>query len=137
MWMRARTPAVVAAAVAAALVAAGCGSAGGVRVGPPESGGAGAPSGCGDVVVDPCALPAPGQETCLGVGKTLRVRLAQGDPPPTAIGGALQEVSPGVYRGTQAGTARLSGTERVCPRPAPGAAGCAAVAGWAVTVDVR
>ncbi len=134
---RARTAGAAATAVAAAaLLLAGCGSADGVRVGRPDPGPSTSQPDCGDVLV----TPVPGSKArgvCLSIGSTLRVQLATGDAPPAERGGALTEVSPGVYRGTRAGTAELSGFRRACPSPRPGAVACHAIAGWKVTVDVR
>ncbi|MBM9507109.1 hypothetical protein [Actinacidiphila acididurans] len=131
--MRART-AVSAVAVVVLTAVAGCGSASGARVGPPDSGPT--PPVCGDIVVTP-GSPESGREVCLSVGSTLRLQLGQGEPAPAPSGGALTEVSPGVYRGARAGAAELSGFRRLCPSAPPGGAACQAVAGWKVTVDVR
>ncbi|WP_225846095.1 hypothetical protein [Streptomyces sp. HPF1205] len=128
--MRAR----VLVAAAAVLLTAGCGSASGVRVGPPEPSGPTAPV-CGDVVVTPDGGQA--REECLSVGSTLRVRLEPGDPAPVEKGAALHEVAKGVYRGAKAGTAEVSGFRRACPSARPGGLSCHAVVGWKVTVDVR
>jgi hypothetical protein len=124
-----------AGAAAAALVLAGCGSAGGVRAGTPDRSTSPRPD-CGDVVVTPQAGRQT-REVCLSVGRTLRIRLDQGDRPPTEQGAALTEISPGVYRGVRVGPAELSGFRRVCPTAEPGMVSCHAIAGWKVTVDVR
>lgn len=128
--MRARIP----AAAAAVLLAAGCGSASGVRVGAPDPGDSSAQPQCGDIVVTPAG---GGREICLSVGSTLHLQLAEGAKAATEKGSALTEISPGVYRGAQAGSAELSGFQHACPRATPGAMSCHAIVGWKVTVDVR
>jgi hypothetical protein len=131
--MRARTPALAGAAVAV-LVSAGCASASGVRVGPPDTAGP-RPPVCGDVVVTPGG--AGTQEECLSVGSTLRIRLEPGDPVPVEKGDALRALSKGVYRGAKGGSAEVSGFRRACPSAGPGGPSCHAVVRWRVTVDVR
>lgn len=122
------------AAAAAVLLVAGCGSAGGVRVGAPA--GAGEEQDCGDVVVTPSGGDA-GRELCLDVGSTLRLRLGHGDRGTVEKGDALTQVSSGVYRGARVGTAELSGFRRVCPGATPGGLSCHAITGWKVIVVVR
>jgi hypothetical protein len=125
-----------ATAAVAVLLVAGCGSAGGARVGPPDPSGAAARPECGDAVVTPGAGTGA-RAVCLGVGSTLRLLLGPGGHAPTEKGDALTEVSPGAYRGVRVGTAELSGFRRSCPDARPGLVSCHAIAGWKVTVDVR
>ncbi|SEN96082.1 hypothetical protein SAMN05216267_10142 [Actinacidiphila rubida] len=133
--MRARMAAAAGAAVASLVLVAGCGSAGGVRVGAPDPSTAGAQPDCGDVVVDLDATGA--REVCLNVGSTVRVRIGAKDVPANLNGTALTEVSPGVYRGARAGSAQLSGFRHACPGAKPGGVSCHAIVGWKVTVSVR
>jgi hypothetical protein len=150
MRMRARTPVALAMAAAVALLA-GCGPAGGVRTAPSgATAGSSSPRptgtssstsptspaspACGDVVLTPSGTD---REVCVGVGRTLRLRLGQGDQPATEHGAALTSVSPGVYRGARTGSAELSGFRRSCPSAKPGGFSCHAIAGWRVTVRVR
>ena len=114
---------------------AGCGSAGGVRVGAPDPGGSSTQPVCGDIVVSPGGGDGT-REVCLSVGSDLRLQLGQGERA-TEKGAALTEVAPGVFRGAKAGGAELSGFRRACPSAKPGALSCHALAGWKVTVDVR
>ncbi|WP_329173409.1 hypothetical protein [Streptomyces sp. NBC_01477] len=126
----------VAAAGAVVVLAAGCGSAAGVRVVPPDPpGGTNVSADCGDVVLDLSSQDTPG-EICLSVGSKLRLRLGAGVSGASETGQALAEVSPGVYRGVAAGSAGLSGSRRVCPDEA-GKASCMAMTLWNITVDVR
>lgn len=139
--MRSRTAATIAAAAAtatAAVLLAGCGSTTGSTTGAgtasPDPSASTSTQQCGDLVVTPTSAT---REVCLGVGSTLRIQLAQGDQPPTEKGAALTQVSSGVYRGAQAGSAELTGFRHVCPSASPGGVSCLAIAGWKVTVDVR
>lgn len=121
---------------AAVLVLAGCGSSGGARVVPgAPGGGTDSAADCGDVVLDLTAGGTP-REICLSVGSSLRLRSGPGAQPVRQTGGALSQVSPGVYRGIQPGPAELSGTRRVCP-PRHGQVSCMAIVHWHVTVNVR
>jgi hypothetical protein len=125
-----------AAAGAVAVLAAGCSSAAGVRVVPPDpAGGTDLSADCGDVILDLSSQDTP-REICLSVGSTLRLRFGAGVLGADESGDALSEVSRGVYRGAAAGDAALSGTRRVCPDE-PGKASCMAIVRWRITVDVR
>jgi len=119
---------------AAGLLLAGCGSASGVRAGPPS--GLDSEPVCGDVVITPQSGDAT-RAICLSIGSTLRIQFGAEEQSPTERGVALHEVSPGLYRGAQAGTAEVSGFRRACPSARPGASSCHAIAGWKVTVDVQ
>jgi hypothetical protein len=131
MGLRIRT----AAAGAVVLLAAGCGSAGGVRVGAPGPGGTNVSADCGDVVLDLASKDTP-REICLSVGSTLELRFGASAGSAAESGAALTEVSPGVYRGAAAGSAELSGTRRSCPDE-PGKVSCLVIVPWSITVDVR
>ena len=131
MHCRIRTAAVG----AVVLLAAGCGSAGGVRVGAPDPGGTNISADCGDVVLDLAAKDTP-RKICLSVGSTLRLRSGAGAAGGSVSGTALTEVSRGVYRGASSGSAELSGTRRACPDE-PGKMSCLIIVPWNITVDVR
>ncbi|MBY8877844.1 hypothetical protein [Actinacidiphila acidipaludis] len=133
--MRARIAAAAGAAVASLMLVTGCGSASGVRVGAPDPSSASSQPDCGDTVVDLDGTGA--REVCLSVGSTLRVQIDKKDVPAVEHGGALTEVSPGVYRGARTGSAQLSGFRHACPGAEPGGVSCHAIVGWRVTVDVR
>ena len=133
--MRARIAAAAGAAVASLMLLTGCGSANGVRVGAPDPSSESSQPDCGDTVVDLAGTGA--REVCLSVGSTLRVQLDKKDVPAVEHGGALTRISPGVYRGARAGSARLSGFRHACPGAKPGGVSCHAIVGWRVTVDVR
>jgi hypothetical protein len=125
-----------AAAGALAVLLAGCESGGGVRAVPPDPpGGSDLFADCGDVVLDLSGHDTPA-EICLRVGSTLRLRFGAAVKGGDESGDALAEVSPGVYRGAEAGEATLSGTRRACPDE-PGKVSCLAVVPWSITVDVR
>ncbi|WP_327288036.1 hypothetical protein [Streptomyces sp. NBC_01198] len=135
--MRHRIPAAaVAGAVAVTVLAAGCSSASGVRVVPPDpAGGTDVSADCGDVVLDLSSKDTPGK-ICLSVGSTLRLRFGERGNTAAESGGALTEVSSGVYRGAAVGDATLSGSRRACPDE-PGGMSCLAIVPWSITVDVR
>lgn len=124
-----RRPAALAAG-AAVLVLAGCGASHGTS----GTGTSAGKSGCGDAVLDLAAIPAG--DVCVGVGRTLTVRLAPGKGAPAASGGALTRVGPDVFRGAEPGRAELTGSW-TCPPAKPGEMRCLMVGTWRATVEVR